>query len=183
MRSERGLRAPHIETVLAQGPAAAALREQCEGASLLVVGSHGRSALADAVLGSVADESLRHAETPVAVIHGDGRVDHGDIVVGVDDSPAGRAALTWATLEADRTDRRLVVVHADDGRGGIAPAETLLDAANGAALLVVGRSAHRGLVKKLLGSVSQRCVHHAECPVIVVPEPLTVTDDQLTCVS
>lgn len=45
----------------------------------------------------------------------------------------------------------------------------LLHAARGAAYLVVG-SAHRGIVARaVLGSVSQYCVRHATCPVVVVP--------------
>jgi nucleotide-binding universal stress UspA family protein len=48
------------------------------------------------------------------------------------------------------------------------PASGLLAAARGADLLVVG-SRGRGEVRGLLlGSVSQQCVHHATCPVVVV---------------
>jgi nucleotide-binding universal stress UspA family protein len=48
------------------------------------------------------------------------------------------------------------------------PARVLLDAADGAALLVVGSRGHGGFTEALLGSVSQHCVHHARCPVVVV---------------
>lgn len=48
------------------------------------------------------------------------------------------------------------------------PAQVLLAAAKGAALLVVGNRGHGGFTEALLGSVSQRCVHHAQCPVVVV---------------
>jgi nucleotide-binding universal stress UspA family protein len=47
-------------------------------------------------------------------------------------------------------------------------ARALLDAAQNADLLVVGRRGHGGFVETLLGSVSQHCVHHAPCPVVVV---------------
>lgn len=56
------------------------------------------------------------------------------------------------------------------------PATALLEAAEGADLLVVGArglGSFRGLV---LGSVSQRCLEHATCPVMVVhgtPDPAT----------
>ena len=43
----------------------------------------------------------------------------------------------------------------------------LIDTAIGADLLVVG-SRGRGGVRGLLGSVSQQCVHHAPCPIVVV---------------
>jgi nucleotide-binding universal stress UspA family protein len=47
-------------------------------------------------------------------------------------------------------------------------AQVLLDAADGADLLVVGSRGHGGFTEALLGSVSQHCVHHAGCPVVVI---------------
>ena len=48
------------------------------------------------------------------------------------------------------------------------PAQVLLDTAAGADLLVVGCRGHNGFAGALLGSVSQHCVHHASCPVVVI---------------
>lgn len=48
------------------------------------------------------------------------------------------------------------------------PARVLLDAAAGAELVVVGSRGHGGLAEALLGSVSQHCVQHATCPVVVI---------------
>jgi nucleotide-binding universal stress UspA family protein len=48
------------------------------------------------------------------------------------------------------------------------PARVLLDAADGADLLVLGSRGHGGFTEALLGSVSQHCVHHAHCPVVVI---------------
>ena len=47
-------------------------------------------------------------------------------------------------------------------------APVLLAAADGADLLVVGSRGHGGFTEALLGSVSQHCVHHARCPVVVI---------------
>jgi nucleotide-binding universal stress UspA family protein len=48
------------------------------------------------------------------------------------------------------------------------PARVLLDASDGADLLVVGSRGYGGFTEALLGSVSQHCVHHARCPVVVI---------------
>ncbi|MEU2632072.1 universal stress protein [Kitasatospora sp. NPDC007106] len=51
------------------------------------------------------------------------------------------------------------------------PAAALLEASEGADLLVVGNRGHGGFAEALLGSVGQHCVHHGRCPVVVVRAP------------
>ncbi|MEU2912747.1 universal stress protein [Streptomyces massasporeus] len=48
------------------------------------------------------------------------------------------------------------------------PSEALIQASEGAELLVVGRRGIGGFARAMLGSVSQRCAQHAACPVVVV---------------
>lgn len=132
------------------------------------------------------------------------------IVVGVDGSPASKAALRWAVWQAGLADGGITALMAWDapliynweapGLEDFAtitaknlnavikevagdseveisrevaqghPARALLDAAesSNADLLVVGNRGHGGFAEALLGSVSQHCVHHARCPVVVV---------------
>jgi nucleotide-binding universal stress UspA family protein len=57
-------------------------------------------------------------------------------------------------------------------RGAVAEgpaAQVLLTAAEGAELLVVGSRGHGAFAGMLLGSVSQHCVQHAPCAVVVIP--------------
>ncbi|MCP3990941.1 MAG: universal stress protein [Actinomycetia bacterium] len=72
-------------------------------ADLLVVGSRGRSAVAEALLGSVASYCVKHAHVPVAVVPGSApaRQPLSVMVVGVDGSRASQAALSWALRHVD----------------------------------------------------------------------------------
>ena len=151
------------------------------------------------------------------------------VIVGVDGSPAARAALEYALEEAARRNAPLRVVAAvalpefwasyygelvppppsdivtearkeaqrfvDEvvaARGDVAPGvsisvearagrpgEILVDAAEGAAMLVVGHRGRGSVSSVLLGSVGLQCVLHATCPVTVVrPKPKAVRADE-----
>jgi nucleotide-binding universal stress UspA family protein len=49
------------------------------------------------------------------------------------------------------------------------PSEVLVGLSAAADLLVVGSGGHGDVGSVLLGSVGMHCVHHAQCPVVVVP--------------
>jgi nucleotide-binding universal stress UspA family protein len=71
-------------------------------------------------------------------------------------------ALAGVCGEASGIEVERRVVEAD-------PATALLDASEGADLLVVGARGHGGFAGLLLGSVADHLVRHASCPVVVVP--------------
>ena len=64
----------------------------------------------------------------------------------------------------------LIAVEARAGRAG----EVLIEAAEGADLLVVGHRGRGSVASRLLGSVGLHCVLHASCPITVVPTPAQV---------
>jgi nucleotide-binding universal stress UspA family protein len=76
-----------------------------------------------------------------------------------------RMVLTEAIAETCMIDAEVEVrPRVVEGRA----AQVLLDAAEGAELLVLGSRGHGGLAEALLGSVGQYCVHHAPCPVVIM---------------
>jgi nucleotide-binding universal stress UspA family protein len=70
-------------------------------------------------------------------------------------------AVTKAVGGGDRTRITEVVKEGD-------AAQVLIEQADGASLLVVGSRGHGGFAEALLGSVSQHCVHHSRCPVVII---------------
>jgi nucleotide-binding universal stress UspA family protein len=49
------------------------------------------------------------------------------------------------------------------------PAQSLIDASRDADLIVIGSRGAGGFETLLLGSISSQVVHHASCPVVIVP--------------
>lgn len=91
--------------------------------------------------------------TPVALLPGED--------IAAEAGTALATAIGDATSgDSDVTVRRRVVLGD--------PASVLLGQAENADLLVVGNRGYGGFARSLLGSVSQHCIHHATCPVVVV---------------
>ncbi len=95
--------------------------------------------------------------------------------------PAGSGLIPAADMPDYQDDARMVLTEAITEMCMVDPdvevrprvvqgraAQVLVDAAEGADLLVVGCRGHGGLAGALLGSVGQYCVHHAPCPVVVI---------------
>jgi nucleotide-binding universal stress UspA family protein len=68
-----------IERRVEQGPAAAVLIDDSQGADLLVVGSRGHGGFAQLLLGSVSQQCAQHALCPVVIVHGTASNGHGDL--------------------------------------------------------------------------------------------------------
>lgn len=82
-------------------------------AALIVVGAHGRSGLADGLVGSVASGVVARSPVPVAVVPPSAPLDdhHRRVVVGVDGSPNSIRAIQWAAANVPVTSV-IEVVHA-----------------------------------------------------------------------
>ncbi|NMH97763.1 universal stress protein [Pseudonocardia acidicola] len=98
-----------------RGKPAAVLLEHARSAGLVAVGGWGSDAFPGMLAGSVALTLVTHAACPVAVVRGPApdvppRRD-GPVVVGVDGSPDGDAALDLALDIAAQEDGELVAVH------------------------------------------------------------------------
>ena len=101
-----------VEPRLVKGHATGALLEAAAGASVLVVGSHGRGWVGSALVGSVSQQCVTHSRIPVVVVPAQGDLTrHGRIVVGVDGSDGSSRALRFAVEEATRRRAALAVVH------------------------------------------------------------------------
>jgi nucleotide-binding universal stress UspA family protein len=103
-----------IATKLVTESPAQALIEQSRTAQLVVVGSHGRSAIARTVLGSVSTAVLHHAHCTVAVIREQDTPTppDGPVLLGFDASSSSERAAEVAFEEAARRRVELVVLHA-----------------------------------------------------------------------
>ena len=158
-----------------------------ERATLVAVGTHGRSRPTGILLGGVATTVLHEARCSVLVARPapEPELFPRTLLVGTDGSPESLRAAAVAGEIRDRFGASLQAVVATGGKPVDAdrlagsgldlqwderePVAALVAASAGADLLVVGSRGLHGL--RALGSVSERVAHRARCSVLVVRQP------------
>ncbi|MFD8234788.1 universal stress protein [Streptomyces sp. NPDC059696] len=100
-----------VSGLVVHGEALAVLEAQSRAADLVVVGSRGRGGFEGVLLGSTATGLAAHGRCPVVVVR-EQTEPYGPVLVGVDGSPAGAAAVRFALAEATRLGAPVVALHA-----------------------------------------------------------------------
>ena len=190
-----------IDSRIESGSPSAALVKASGTAAVVVIGSRGLGVMIGALVGSTGLDLAANARCPVVVVRPDlGSMAGARVVIGYDGSAAGDTALDFGLEYARRHDLAVRVVAAsptgtdlhritEDGlreavhaRGGHDaelihitghPAEHILRLSSDAALIVLGARGRGGFAGMLIGSVSQTVLHHADCPVAIIPAAAT----------
>ncbi|HUN35014.1 MAG TPA: universal stress protein [Trebonia sp.] len=140
----------------------------------IIVGVDGSGHSHRALEWAAREAALRQTALTVLTVHQPLSVwAAGPVVYPVSDGSTAESARELAEREANEALKGIgdhlpaeVTVRAVDGL----PAEELLRAADGAELLVVGSRGAGGFARLLMGSVSSQVTHHANCPVVVIPD-------------
>ncbi|NHN55103.1 universal stress protein [Calidifontibacter sp. DB0510] len=124
---ERGVE--KVATRSALGTVAEQLVDAAQGARLLVIGSHGRSPLLSALLGSTSYAVCAHAPCPVVVVRTEAPKPDADrpIVVGVDGSERSLVAADFAARAAEATGAPLHCVVVWSNPAALLAASSYLD--------------------------------------------------------
>jgi nucleotide-binding universal stress UspA family protein len=165
-------------------------------ASLIVMGTHGRSGLNRWMLGSVAERVLRESPVPVLTVRCAPRQDIRRVLCPVHDTELSRQALNFAAGISACFDASLTVLHVHEAAGSgpvsdlrswvpaeersrcsIRELERHGDAAEEIVklatqesydLVVLGAARRRFFDGMVLGTTTLRTVRHAPCPVLTV---------------
>jgi len=140
----------------------------------IIVGFDGSDHSRHALEWAIREAAVRHAPLTVLTVHQAVAGYWGGPLAYPGDADLANRACALARRETDRLLEKAgqqerpasVTVEALAGL----PAETLLHAAAGADMLVVGSRGAGGFRRLLLGSVSVQVTHHAHCPVVVIPD-------------
>ncbi len=133
----------------------------------IVVGAEGTAAGRAALEWAFREGLMRRR--PVTVVHACGQPLGREVraMTAVEGRRASACMLDAAIAEASRAvgGRPEVIEHSLHGPA----ARVLIEQAQGADMLVVGRGHRLGVVDAIGHSVSAECVRHATCPVVVIP--------------
>jgi len=144
-----------------------------EGRKRIVVGIDGSEPSRHALRWAVDEARLRHAEltlvyawpaayhVPGPNVQIDPEFDQNEADVDLE------LAKGLVEQELERLGDLVQGVTIDRRVGQGQPVPMLLEAAEGAQMLVVGSRGRGGFKSLVLGSVSQQCIQHATCPVVV----------------
>jgi nucleotide-binding universal stress UspA family protein len=190
---------PYDTTVL-RGPCAEQITAfgARNGSDAIVIGTHGRSGLRRAVMGSIAEAVIRRASIPVVAVHVDDEMRTGPVAVALDASPAAQAALECALAVAEDRGLSLMIVSAANSLPRPPPLDAMLERAaerarergiatqlvvreDGAAeqilaaaeehdccMIVMGTHGRGSIARFFLGSVATTVLERAHVPVVTV---------------
>jgi nucleotide-binding universal stress UspA family protein len=190
-----------IDSGIDIGSPSAVLVKASGEADAVVIGSRGLGVMLGALVGSTGLDLAANGSCPVVVVRPDlGSLAGVRVVIGYDGSSASDTALDYGIDYARRHDLAVRVVAAQPAgtelhriseeqlreavhqRGGHGaeliqisghPAEHLLRLSSDAHLIVLGARGRGGFAGMLIGSVSQTVLHHADCPVAIIPAAAT----------
>lgn len=139
----------------------------------IVVGIDGSHNASHALQWAIKEAAQRKADLTVIAVHAvppsywTGRPESlpGDEGKLAEVRAAAQAAVDKAVADQGDSQPASITVTAVDGF----PAKALIDASAGSDLLVVGSRGGGGFGSLAMGSISSQVVHHATCPVVVVP--------------
>lgn len=140
----------------------------------IVVGVDGSPNSEHALDWAMQEAAIRHASLTVVAVHAVPKSYWGHIpVVGQADTPALAELRSGVEEMTQHAASRIgdaspppVNIRAVSGF----PVEELLATSQDADLLVVGSRGAGGFARLLVGSVSSQVMHHATCPVVVIPQ-------------
>lgn len=140
----------------------------------ITVGFDGSHSAQRALEWAMSEAAVRHAPLTVLTVHPvavSGWT--GSPIIVPEDAPeaekarqAAEDAVAKAAAELGQPGTGAVTVRAVSGH----PSEELIKASGDADLVVVGSSGMSGIRRLLLGSVSNAVLHHARCPVVIIPD-------------
>jgi nucleotide-binding universal stress UspA family protein len=138
----------------------------------IIVGVDGSDLSKRALVRALKEAAVHHAPLTVITVHqavvgyAGGPVTYPEDEVETERaSEAAQAETDKALAELDGPRPESVTIRAVHGF----PAEVLLDAARGADMIVLGSRGAGGFARLTTGSVADKVVHHATCPVLIVP--------------